>query len=190
MIPLGAMILSGGASRRMGADKAQLDWHGLRAVDRVAELARAAGAAHVVTVSPVDYGLPRVAEATPFGGPVGGVVSGAAALAAIGCRRALVLAVDAPSLMLSDLQPLLAASFPGASYDKLYLPLVMYLQAIPQEAEACWPLAKFVERLGLDRLTPPAGSAPRLRGANDPDQRATLLAELATRGVDQKSGID
>ncbi|HWU81604.1 MAG TPA: NTP transferase domain-containing protein, partial [Caulobacter sp.] len=34
-VPFGAIILTGGASRRMGADKAALDWGGQRAVDRV-----------------------------------------------------------------------------------------------------------------------------------------------------------
>ena len=34
MIPFGVLILTGGGSRRMGRDKAALDWGGARAVDR------------------------------------------------------------------------------------------------------------------------------------------------------------
>ena len=41
---LGAIILSGGASSRMGVDKAAMDWLGRRAVDRVADLAFEVGA--------------------------------------------------------------------------------------------------------------------------------------------------
>ena len=35
-VKLGAIILTGGASSRMGADKAEALWLGVRAVDRVA----------------------------------------------------------------------------------------------------------------------------------------------------------
>ena len=38
---LGAMILTGGASSRMGVDKATQLWEGIAAVERVAALARA-----------------------------------------------------------------------------------------------------------------------------------------------------
>jgi molybdopterin-guanine dinucleotide biosynthesis protein A len=59
MIPFGVLILTGGGSRRMGRDKAALDWGGVRAVDRLAELARALGAQRVLTVG-ADLGLPFV----------------------------------------------------------------------------------------------------------------------------------
>ena len=45
---LGAVILTGGSSRRMGADKAAELWFGVRAVDRVAEVARDCGANYAV----------------------------------------------------------------------------------------------------------------------------------------------
>jgi molybdopterin-guanine dinucleotide biosynthesis protein A len=44
MIPFGAIILCGGASRRMGRDKAALDWDGVRAVDRLAAWRECVGA--------------------------------------------------------------------------------------------------------------------------------------------------
>jgi molybdopterin-guanine dinucleotide biosynthesis protein A len=175
---LGAMILSGGAATRMGADKAVLDWAGRRAIDRVAALAATAGAQAILTVGPHDYGLPNVAEDPPGGGPVGGVLAGAAALAARGCVRVLVLAVDAPTLTPADLAPLLAAGAPGAAYEGLHLPLVLDLAALPPEAVAGMAMHRFAAAAGVIRLPCPAGAHERLRGANTPAERAALLAGL------------
>jgi dienelactone hydrolase len=46
----------------------------------------------VVEVGAPDHGLPRVSEEPAGGGPVGGVLAGAAALREAGCDRALALA--------------------------------------------------------------------------------------------------
>src|SRR5260370_36113030 len=99
---LGPVILVAGASSRMGADKAAQVWDGKRAVDLVADLARAAGARLVLTAGG-DYGLPFVAD--PFGGagPAAGVLAGTARLAAEAMSHVLLLAVDAPTLEVSDL---------------------------------------------------------------------------------------
>ncbi|RAK51360.1 molybdenum cofactor guanylyltransferase [Phenylobacterium deserti] len=172
---LGAMILTGGASSRMGADKAALIWDGLRAVDRVAELARAAGADSVMTVGAVDYGLPFVADEPAFGGPVGGVLAGCQALAAQACRRILVLAVDAPTIQPRDLTPLLAVEAPGAAYEGLHFPLVLDLTALPRDAAADWPMARLAERAGVRRLPCDDADRLRLRGANTPEEREVLL---------------
>lgn len=172
------MILSGGGSTRMGGDKAVLDWQGWTAIDRVAALARAAGAAVVIEVGAIDHGLPRVSEEPPGAGPVGGVLAGARALREAGCDRALVLAVDAPTLTRDDLSPLLGAPSPGAAYDGLHLPLVIDLAALPADAEADWPLGRLLERSGVRRLPCPADARARLRGANTPQERAALLAAL------------
>src|SRR5690348_3888561 len=165
---LDAMILTGGASSRMGEDKATLDWGGWRAVDRVAALARAAGAETVVTVGPQDYGLPCVADEAPQGGPVGGVLAGAAALAARGCGRALVLAVDAPTIRPADLAPLLGSRTRGAAFEGFPLPFVLPVDAISADALAGWPLMRLIERAGLALFAAPMGAEARLRGANTP----------------------
>ena len=68
---LGAIILTGGASRRMGTDKAAQLWDGRRAVDRVAELARSVGATVVVSAGDGEFGLPRAPDPAPLSGPVG-----------------------------------------------------------------------------------------------------------------------
>lgn len=164
---LGAIILCGGGSRRMGRDKALLDWDGQRAVDRVAALARAVGAQGLVTAG-ADLGLPWVPDDEAGAGPVGGVLAGARAL---GTARLLVLAVDAPTLTAQDLAPLLAV---GGYYEGLPVPMVMKAGALPADAEAGWPLRRLVERAGLVPLPVPEGAMARLRGANTPEEREAL----------------
>jgi len=172
MAGLGAIILVGGASSRMGRDKAALDWDGQRAVDRVVALARGVGAAAVVTAGG-DYGWPHVPDAAPGGGPVGGLLAGAAWLRAAGMDRALALAVDAPSLTPQDLAPLVAAPPPGAAYEGFPLPCVFAL-GLERAAAADWPLRRFVERAGLAVLACTPEQARRLRGANTPEELAAL----------------
>lgn len=169
---LGAIILCGGGSRRMGRDKAVLDWGGRRAVDRVADLARSVGAERLVTAG-ADLGLPWVPDDAALGGPVGGVLAGARAL---GTDRLLVLAVDAPTMRPEDLAPLLAAPGAGATYEGLPLPMVILASALPEDAGAGWPLRRLVERAGLASLPVPDEALPRLRGANTPEEVAALKA--------------
>lgn len=169
---LGAIILCGGGSVRMGQDKALLEWGGVRAVDRVAALARAAGAAEVLTAGR-DYGLDWVADPQDGGGPVGGVLAGAAALRGRGCDRALVLAVDAPTLTVEDLAPLLAVEA-GATFEVSPVPMVLPLGSAPEDALPGWPLRRLVERAGLAVLACPAEARARLLGANTPEERDRL----------------
>jgi molybdopterin-guanine dinucleotide biosynthesis protein A len=176
---LGAIILCGGGSVRMGADKAGLDWLGLRSVDRVAQLARDLGAEEVITVGALDYGVPRVVEDPPLGGPAAGLMTGATALAAVGFDRILVLAADAPTLRPSDIAPLLDHGGVGAAFEGQHLPLVASIAALPAEVSAGWPMARLLEQAGLARLLCPPEASARVRGANTPEERAALLAELA-----------
>lgn len=168
MTSLGAIILCGGGSRRMGRDKAALDWEGRRAVDLVAELARAVGADALVTAG-ADLGLPWTPDDATGAGPVGGVLAGARAL---GTARLLVLAVDAPTITPDDLAALLIH---GGCYEGLPLPMVLNAAALPPDAKAGWPLRRLAERAGLATLPVPDGALARLRGANTPEERARLL---------------
>jgi len=176
---LGALVLAGGGSVRMGTDKAALDWGGVRAVDRVAAAARAAGAARVLTVGPRDYGYPHVVEQPPGGGAAAGLLQGARRLAADGAQRALVLAVDAPLVRAQDLAPLLEAPAPGAAYAQLHLPLLLHLEHLPETDGRGWSMAALADALGLAWIAPPAGAQARLRGANTPAERVAQLAALA-----------
>ncbi|HEV7157215.1 MAG TPA: NTP transferase domain-containing protein [Caulobacteraceae bacterium] len=171
---LGAVILVGGASSRMGADKAAQDWGGTRAVDLAARLALRAGAALVVTAGG-DYGWPFVADPAPGEGPVGGILAGAARLRREGLARCLLLAVDAPTITPADLAPLLGADAPGAAFAGYPLPAVIDLGSLPHAARPDWPIARLIERAGLILLAPPEAARERLRGANTPAERAALL---------------
>ncbi len=173
---LAAAILVGGASSRMGTDKAAQDWLGRRAVDWVADLARSVGASQVITAGG-DYGLPFAADPSPQAGPVAGVMAAAARLRAEGFERILLLAVDAPSLTPADISPLLTSPAPGAVYDGFPLPFVADLAALPVDAQHGWPLRRLAARAGLAALPCPPAVARRLRGANSPEERAALLAD-------------
>lgn len=161
----------------MGADKAILDWGGARAVDRVASAAAQVGAAPILTVGGRELGFQHLTE-TERGGPVAAITAGARALRLAGRLRALVLAVDAPTLSADDLVPLLVVEGPGAAYAGLHLPLVVALDALPPGAGAGWSMARLITDMGLRLLDPDPEAVLRLRGANTPAERAALLASL------------
>lgn len=172
---IGALILTGGASRRMGADKAVLDWDGATAVERVWSLAAATIAGPVFTVGRAGYGLPTIEDPRPGAGPVAGVMAGAVALRAQGAQFALVLAVDAPTIAPEDLAPLISRRS-SAAYDGLHLPAVLRLSDLPNDVGDGWPMTRLLEAVGATRLPVPSGAADRLRGANTPGERDRLRA--------------
>jgi molybdopterin-guanine dinucleotide biosynthesis protein A len=156
----------------MGEDKALLVWDGVRAVDRVAGVARAVGADPVLTVGPRDYGVENVMEDPPAG-PVGGVLLAARRLPSR-CRRILVLAVDAPTITARDLDPLLSAPSPGAAFSRLHLPFVIEINALPASADSDWSVRRLIETAGLVRPPCPLNSRARVRGANTRRERQAL----------------
>ncbi len=170
---LGAIILAGGASRRMGEDKAILPWGDERAVDRVARLATQIGAQHVV-VAGGDYGWPFVLDPHPQAGPCAGVSAGADVLRATGCARMIVLAVDAPTLTPDDHAPLLAARA-GAVYRGFPVPFAAPLASLPADIVPDMPLRRLIDQLGLAEIEPSEAVERRVRGANTPEERAALL---------------
>jgi molybdopterin-guanine dinucleotide biosynthesis protein A len=97
---LAGLVLCGGASRRMGTDKALLELDGERLVDRVAgRLARVADPVLVATGTPGRLGPLPWAEVAddPAGGPQAGPLAGiVAGLRASPSPHVAVVAVDAP----------------------------------------------------------------------------------------------
>lgn len=105
-----ALLLTGGASRRMGADKATLRVDGVPLAVRTARLLEAL-AGPCLEVGPGESGLPTVAEPQPGAGPLHAMAAGGRALAAFGRRPVLVVACDLPRLDLATLAVL--AEWPG-----------------------------------------------------------------------------
>lgn len=132
--------------------------------------------------------MPLSVEDPPGGGPVAGIVAGAATLVKRRCTRALVLAVDAPTVGAADLAGLLASVRPGACFEGLHLPLVLDLASLPRESGRDWPIVRLIEAAGLARLPCPTGAETWLRGANTPAEHRALLAELVAVETVQKSG--
>ena len=172
-IRFGVAILVGGASRRMGSDKALLDWGGMRAVDRCAALGLTLGAEHVLTAG-ADYGLDFVLDPSPQAGPVAGVLVAAHELARRGVSHILALAVDAPTLTAQDLGPLFEPSG-GGHFDGFPLPFLAPIAALDLKAPPDWPLRRLAAQAGLASLACSPDLAVHLRGANTPDERLALV---------------
>jgi molybdopterin-guanine dinucleotide biosynthesis protein A len=96
MAPTAGLLLTGGASTRLGVSKAELRRGGERLADRAARLLREVSDP-VLEVGPGVTSLPAVREDPPGAGPLAAVVAGADALTARGhSGPVLVLAVDLP----------------------------------------------------------------------------------------------
>jgi molybdopterin-guanine dinucleotide biosynthesis protein A len=94
MFDVEGFVLVGGASRRMGTDKARLVLGGLTQVKRVAAaMAPVVRNVRVVGSHSAAEGFPNVPDIQPGWGPLNGIHS---ALAATHCEWALVVACDLP----------------------------------------------------------------------------------------------
>jgi molybdenum cofactor guanylyltransferase len=95
-VRVAGLLLTGGASRRLGIPKATLVRDGERLVDRGARVLGAVCTV-VVEVGPGFGSLPSVRERPPGEGPLAALVAGAASIAKSGLPEpVLALAVDLP----------------------------------------------------------------------------------------------
>ena len=113
MPPVAGIVLTGGASRRLGIPKATLRVAGESLAERTVRVLGAI-ADPVLEVGPGYVAPDPVREPEPGRGPLVALVAGAAALAArgVGDRSVLVVAVDLPALD-PALLALLAAAPPA-----------------------------------------------------------------------------
>lgn len=112
---VGALLLTGGRSRRMGRDKATLVVAGAPlACSVAAALAGAELAGPVLEVGPGVSGLPSVTDEVPGAGPLAAVATGAGALRRHGwAGGALLVATDLPRLDTPMVRWLAEHPFPG-----------------------------------------------------------------------------
>jgi molybdopterin-guanine dinucleotide biosynthesis protein A len=108
---LGGAILAGGASRRMGTDKALITTDGMTLVEQAASALADAGAAPVVVVGGNQaaieaLGLPFAPDRWPGEGPLGGIIT---ALRHVESDLVAVLSCD-----LTDASPIAVNSVVGA----------------------------------------------------------------------------
>jgi len=94
-----AVVLAGGQSRRMGRDKAFLDFDGVMLIERVIERVQSVCAETIIVANNLEtyarFGLPVVRDVYPGKGSLGGIFSG---LQAASAEYALAVACDLPFL--------------------------------------------------------------------------------------------
>lgn len=190
--PLYGLVLAGGRSRRMGADKAALAYHGKPQVDHVLDLLAPRCERTFVSCREDQGGLPelagkpRIHDAFFDMGPLGGILS---ALQAHREAAWLVVACDLPFLdgptldaLIAGRDPLLAATaFEGEQEGlpepvcALYEPMA-FEQFLALTAEGIRCPRKALIRSSI-RLLPPRIRA--LRNVNLPEEYRQALAALA-----------
>ena len=142
-------VLCGGASRRMGADKALLELDGRALARRVADALQQAGADPVVAIGGDarrlrEWGLHVVPDDHPGEGPLGGVLTALGALAEAEAEVVVVLACDllhpSPDAIRAVVDPLVPPTGGDGPSDAGPVPdvAVPVLDGRPQFHHAAW----------------------------------------------------
>jgi molybdopterin-guanine dinucleotide biosynthesis protein A len=193
-VPLYGLVLGGGRSSRMRADKAALRYHGKPQTEHCLDLLRAHCAQSFVSCradqagEPGFAGLPQIHDSFLDMGPLGGILS---ALRAHRDAAFLVVACDLPFLDAASLAALVAGRDPfkvatafAGPQDGLPEPLCAVYEP------RCYPRA--LQLLGQGLSCPrkvilnssarilPAPDPRSLHNANDPDAYAQALKTLAS----------
>ncbi len=154
------LVLAGGHSRRMGADKSALVLHdGRTLLQRQVDVLRQAGVAEILVARrrdqpPVNAPARTVIDLVPDSGPLGGIAAG---LAAINDGVLLVLAVDVPRISTDFLRHLIALSAPWRGVVPQIGPIDQHLVATYPRTLA--PLAAGLVRAGRNSVRGFAGRA-------------------------------
>lgn len=177
------LLLTGGASRRMGTDKASIEVGGIPLAVRTAQLLVAA-ASPVLEVGPGYSGLPTVADDRAGDGPLAAIAVGARALGDLGhAGPVLILATDLPDLGLRGVRCL--ATHPSAES------VVPVVAGRPQWLAARWSAAAVALAVTLVAAGHRSVGALRAAGVTwleDPPWAGELVdvdtpADLARRGL-------
>jgi molybdopterin-guanine dinucleotide biosynthesis protein A len=181
---ISAVLLAGGESRRMGRDKATLQWRGQPLWEWQIEKLRALSLEKILlsTQSDVPWRPPDVElvlDAPPSRGPLSGL---AAALASIKTSHLLALAVDMPFMTTVHLRGLCDRSVSGMGVipiiDGTAEPLTaiypkdagtIFLEALQGDNSSLQPIIRKLIALNMLRVMPVSGPACRLyKSVNEP----------------------
>jgi hypothetical protein len=130
----------------------------------------------VTTLGGQGYGFAFVAD-RDSARPMSGLIAAIATLKAAGCDSALLMTIDAPAVLPSDLQPLLARRG-GARFKGLPLPMLLPFDAVPGDLDLGWSLDQLAEAAGLATVYPPVSSRLRLKGAYTLKERQAVIAAM------------
>lgn len=192
-----AIILAGGASRRMGRAKQALLLDGASLLQRSIEAAREAGCTPVVVVAPAERAgdwfepapdLILALEDPPGGGPVAGIVAGTHALERLdGATAVLLLACDLPQsqALVAQLAPHLVPDGPMASV------VPVDDQGWAQYLCSVHPLAELRSRAALHGQGRDLSVRAFFAGleARTPQLRPELLADVDTPEQARRAGV-
>ncbi|MDF0528721.1 NTP transferase domain-containing protein [Tsukamurella sp. 8F] len=171
-LPVHAIVLAGGAARRLGADKPEQRVGGRRLLDIA--LNAVSGAEAIVVVGPprdVPDGV-RIVRETPAGaGPVAAIAAGFSALPA-GSAEVVVLASDLPGITADEVARLVAAR--GTA------PVALACDDRPQYLTAVWDSAALARAL--------SGVPPRMRDLVPHD--AVLVPSAGAADVDTPEQLE
>ncbi len=173
---LGAIVLTGGGDPDPSKDPAEAWWAGCRAIDWCVQCALVSEARAVVTVGGRGYGFAFVRDPDPAA-PLAGVLAAIEMLKAAQCDTSLILTIDKPGILPSDLQPLLLRRG-GARYRSLTLPLLVPFSAIPDDVAPDWTLERLGDEADLPRVEQHPNSRFRLKGDYTPEERARIIAAM------------
>ncbi len=166
---LAGLLLAGGASRRMGSDKAGLMVRGKTLVDTMTGILRAAGCDPVMLSGPGG-----IKDIYPGKGPLAGIH---AAFDHIGQASALLIVpVDMPDLRANSLKRLTVTSGEAVFYKNQSLPLKLALndkvkarlETILQTPDADLSIRNFVRELDVRTLAISEISSDELTNLNTP----------------------
>lgn len=173
-----AFVLAGGASRRMGRDKALLPLAGRPLIEQIAKRATAVASSVTIVAAPGTYeglGLPVIPDRRPHCGPLAGIE---AALATGQARRNLILACDMPHLnpgLLEELFQGQAACVLPQTPDGRWHPLCAVWDArLLHGVTAALERGDFRVRAALDGVDVQLVPVEQLANANTPEEWAAL----------------
>ena len=167
---IAGLVLAGGASSRMGSDKAQLKWRGVRLLDHAASLLKTAGAEAVFVLGRKDEpgGL---ADEAPGAGPARAISDAVRRLHKNGWERFLIAPVDMP-LMTAEALSVLTDAPDACAYAGHPMPLYLAAGALNAKASKARSVRALLQACGAE--SPPAPDETLFANINTAEDYARL----------------